>query len=392
MQAFICTFNCGKVPPFDDQFFTSLSNEWPQEPCDLYVFGFQELSSILDGTTPYKIKAILNKITTKLTNTLEQKYNSLFQFSHISYFGTIGLIIISSHGDRISKIETSHGHPVGHLYTNLKGGIGTRITFDNTEITFVCMHLNAGERLDSMIRRNEDLYEILSSLQFTDNWCVHKPNTHCFILGDLNYRMTGGFNYASDDQRQPLTATSPSEPEPEPEPGAHLRDELTYLRRKSIILPHFDEPHISFNPTYKYNIGSNEYVKNRIPSYCDRILYVGYGPHEDNNLAYKIIKYNAIPQCKLSDHVPVYMIVEIPEETPESIVDSNGYLLDFNRSSPHKDHLFNNQYLNIFALRVSTITTGILRSLLFLIQTKTGNTILALIVGALLYRLKQWLS
>lgn len=387
MNTFITTFNCGKIPPLEDQFYTSVANKCPRNPCDLYVFGFQELSSILDGTLVTKIHDILNSITAKLIKTLGSKYTCTFDFANISYFGTIGLIIISPHADRITNVVTSKGHPVGHLYTNLKGGVGLRITYNNIEITFVVMHLNAGENLKSMIRRNNDLYEILSALQFTDNWCVFKPNTHCFIMGDLNYRMTGGYGYAhtqgngfAGDSLQALTLES------HVDPSISSHDELSYLRKNNIILPHFDEPPVHFKPTYKYYRGSNKLVPNRVPSYCDRILFVDYGSHDTLQSKYDVKEYDSITNCLISDHVPVYMIVSIPQETPKSVVDHNGYLLDQFTGILNKEQYFKNQVLNDFALVASFFTTNILKFLLSLIHTKWGNLILVLLSAFLLYR------
>lgn len=360
MKTFICTFNCGKVPPLDEQFYSSVSAKWPQNPCDLYVFGFQELSSILDGTTPHLIEAIITEITNHLCESLADKYNVTFPFPlvHTTYFGAIGLILISPH--RAGSVVTSKGHPVGHLWTNLKGGVGARVTLDHgPTVTFVCMHLNAGETQAAAARRSSDLYEILSSLRFTDTWCVHKPQTHTVILGDLNYRMTGG------------------------------PDELTALRKSSITtvptLTHFYEPQITFPPTYKLQRGTSDYLTNRVPSYCDRILFLDTGSDESSSDT-NVEVYSSIKECLLSDHVPVYMIVTFPDTPPESPIDSNGILIHMDR-----EHLFRNQYRNFYALTVSAVTTHILRCGLLLIHTRTGNTLLAILLGAILYRLKNWL-
>jgi hypothetical protein len=62
----------------------------------------------------------------------------------------------------------------------------------------------------------------------------------------------------------------------------------------------FDEPHITFAPTYKYNRGSTEYdssEKKRIPAWCDRILYARSACIEPIN--YK--RYEAT----VSDHRPI---------------------------------------------------------------------------------------
>jgi hypothetical protein len=64
--------------------------------------------------------------------------------------------------------------------------------------------------------------------------------------------------------------------------------------------PYYNEALITFLPTYKYDVGTDEYDssdKARIPAWCDRVLTKG------NNL--RQIHYNTAP-LKFSDHRPVY--------------------------------------------------------------------------------------
>lgn len=64
----------------------------------------------------------------------------------------------------------------------------------------------------------------------------------------------------------------------------------------------FEEAPITFNPTYKYNAGSDEYdssEKRRIPAWCDRILYRKSANNVIDNLSYR--RY----ETTISDHKPV---------------------------------------------------------------------------------------
>lgn len=64
----------------------------------------------------------------------------------------------------------------------------------------------------------------------------------------------------------------------------------------------FKEPPLNFKPTYKFDLGSDEYdsgSKKRIPSWTDRILYV---PSD----ACHCLAYNSVNAIKTSDHRPVY--------------------------------------------------------------------------------------
>ena len=82
-------------------------------------------------------------------------------------------------------------------------------------------------------------------------------------------------------------------------------DELMLSRKESQILKEFTEGSLTFDPTYKYNFNSNDYdtsSKNRVPSWCDRILY-----EEDSNLTQV---YYGRTELKLSDHRPVFGLFE----------------------------------------------------------------------------------
>ena len=113
----------------------------------------------------------------------------------------------------------------------------------------------------------------------------------CCILGDLNYRIDG----MSRDAVQQAVANADF---------AKLieHDQLTDQRRRNagFRLRAFQEAQISFEPTYKYDIGTDDYdtsEKRRIPAWCDRILY--RGGDKITAGAYKR------HEVKVSDHRPV---------------------------------------------------------------------------------------
>ena len=45
---------------------------------------------------------------------------------------------------------------------------------------------------------------------------------------------------------------------------------------------------------------------NRFPGYCDRIFL-----HHNKQSEAKIVEYNSIPDIFISDHIPVYALIEI---------------------------------------------------------------------------------
>lgn len=67
----------------------------------------------------------------------------------------------------------------------------------------------------------------------------------------------------------------------------------------------FKEAPITFPPTYKFDIGTSIYdtsEKNRVPSYCDRILYYPNPLHAD---WLSCTEYASCGEMVLSDHKPV---------------------------------------------------------------------------------------
>jgi len=71
-------------------------------------------------------------------------------------------------------------------------------------------------------------------------------------------------------------------------------------------LTQLEEGPLDFDPTYKYDIGTNNYDtsnKKRIPSWCDRILF-------KKNSNVEIVKYDRVNYLT-SDHKPIYGIYKV---------------------------------------------------------------------------------
>lgn len=387
-QLFISTFNCGKKTPTNAEFTKHLNEKLPEEASDLYVFGFQEVTSILDATDENVVNKKLIWIADNLITCLENRYEmQSFAVVSIAHFGAVGLIIVSPFISKIHKIYKSRGYPVGTFCTNLKGGVGVRLTYESAEFTFVCMHLNAGEKVQHMLRRNQDLYNVFSKLIFDDGWCVLKPDAHCFIFGDLNYRATGAFGLVPKgldfDETENREGTENCDPA-----FIFKKDELSLLQKGGLILQDFEEPAICFKPSYKFHIGTKNYHRNRIPSYCDRILYLGY-PESSKTPKYKAVAYDTITECLFSDHLPVYMIVNVSLTAPERIINDAGYLIDRTTQLNEFSKSYKAVGYSSYILRVSSFTTSMLGTLLYLSTTNRGRMV-SLAFAILVYTLLKW--
>lgn len=123
----------------------------------------------------------------------------------------------------------------------------------------------------------------------------------CILNGDLNYRIDAiPRNVIIDAVRQNNL------------PKLLDRDQLLASRRKNpgFRLRAFIESPITFAPTYKYDVGTDDYDtsdKKRSPAWCDRILYRGLG-------RVKQLDYRR-HEVRASDHRPVSAAFKIRAKT-----------------------------------------------------------------------------
>ena len=92
---------------------------------------------------------------------------------------------------------------LGHVLAN-KGGIVARVTLGETSLCFISCHLQAHEGKDNYVRRCHDLKEIFSGAKVggRKRYDASLVNHHCFVLGDLNYRV----DHPKDDVIDLLTS------------------------------------------------------------------------------------------------------------------------------------------------------------------------------------------
>ncbi|GMG23798.1 unnamed protein product [Ambrosiozyma monospora] len=455
LSLFLFTFNCGKVPPLGDELTTQLDSvlstysSHPSNPQsnsnssltsastaslepdlsnlpELFVFGFQELSSLLDGTRPNAVNSILISISNNILDHLCRKYQLNFEVASINHNGTVGVIVISTFLSRVTKVQRSVNVNVGYYFTSTKGATGVRLTYNSnpnnnlidthpdthtdththhpdhnnfkeTELTFVVLHLNANEGLKYMLRRNHDLLSIFRGMKFDDGYSVLKPTAHCFIMGDFNYRATGAYNIAG-----PLSVPE----DLENDDYELYKDELSLLRKSNVAFRGFDEAKINFKPTYKFKVGTLKYNTKRKPSWCDRILYQSYQSHhlapgefegqneneresELLNGKADVLEYNSLENLRISDHIPVYLKIKVPYRAPNAIINGKGYLVD-----PWTGFPDNEMYVKPWKTfdhyrRVGAVTDWIFGSGLFLAKTKEGriSVVLAAVLVFLLVKI-----
>ncbi|KAH8885245.1 hypothetical protein GQ53DRAFT_372822 [Thozetella sp. PMI_491] len=166
-----------------------------------------------------------------------------------------------------------------------KGAVAIRLDYVNTPICFVTAHLAAG--FANYEERNKDYATIHRGLRFQRNRGIDDHDS-VFWFGDFNYRIGLGLETAKElVRKQDLERL-------------YENDQLNLQMVAGLAFPYYSEARITFMPTYKFDIGTDEYdssEKARIPAWTDRILRKG------NNL--RQLSYSSAP-LRFSDHRPVY--------------------------------------------------------------------------------------
>ncbi|KAG5747845.1 hypothetical protein H9Q70_009487 [Fusarium xylarioides] len=170
-----------------------------------------------------------------------------------------------------------------------KGAVAIRFDYANTHICFVTAHLAAG--FSNYDERNRDYATIHHGLRFQRNRGIDDHDAVIW-LGDFNYRI--GLN---SETARALVKKRDFE-------TLYENDQLNLQMVAGLSFPFYSEARITFPPTYKFDIGTDDYdtsEKARIPAWTDRILRKG------SNL--RQILYNSAP-LKFSDHRPVHAAFE----------------------------------------------------------------------------------
>ena len=238
---------------------------------------------------------------------------------------------------------------------------------DRPDRSFVSTHLAAHDY--AIKTRNANYQTMLTSLIFPATSALDVPSrvfetSHCFVLGDLNYRL-------SDRAKTVERRVAGNEKDQQKNPhrwdaivegslvsGQSGRTELVEQRRSLVEMDTLAEqrdrnktmlglregPLTSFAPTYKRLMGKVEgYHPKRRPGYTDRILFASHddrlgggssaGDDDDDQTSLigkhvvgrtKALVYDSIPEMIISDHKPVYSIINLPTPLSDRSTPSMG--------------------------------------------------------------------
>ncbi|KXJ93247.1 hypothetical protein Micbo1qcDRAFT_146268 [Microdochium bolleyi] len=345
LKVLVMTWNAGAATPTTLRKMESDANFFPNllrssgSP-DILVFGFQELVDLEDKTATAKrfFKSKKKDAATDqeqmshqyrawrdfLMRTIDDDERMRDDIYHLLHTSTlVGLFtcifVKSSIRSRIRNLKSGDVKRGLSGYHGNKGAIVVRFFVDDTSLCFVNCHLAAGQSHTQS--RHTDIYEIMAANVFRpkdeqkqdeelqaettpqgqatridsytgggNGWMI-LDHELCLLNGDLNYRID---TMSRDTVVNAVKANNLAK--------LLERDQLLVARRRNpaFRLRAFEEMPITFAPTYKYDVGTDNYdtsEKKRSPAWCDRILHRGGGNIQQ-------LDYNR-HEVRVSDHRPV---------------------------------------------------------------------------------------
>lgn len=181
---------------------------------------------------------------------------------------------------------------------------------------FLTSHLTAGHSREKMDVRIDQLNRIYIELGIPRSLEQNQRLANRFDAVDYVFWF-GDFNFRLNETRETVESTisgAKSSTENDSSTSEHFQkllmwDQL-YTHKTRCAIHDFSEHTISFLPTYKFDLGSDEYdrsSKQRIPSYTDRILFRSNG--RGNPIICRC--YGSVSSIKSSDHRPVYAVFDV---------------------------------------------------------------------------------
>ena len=147
------------------------------------------------------------------------------------------------------------------------------MTIRKTRLAFISAHLAAHEGLNYYLRRNHDIRSILDGGKMKHH-DASLTNHHCFIFGDLNYRLRYPSTHAEPERAANLAAKYVREQNFK---ELNTFDELRDGLNKQEVMAGFVTPPCLFPPTFKVERGAGfKYQPQRSPRKTETTTYSHY--------------------------------------------------------------------------------------------------------------------
>ncbi|KAG8518532.1 Synaptojanin-1, partial [Galemys pyrenaicus] len=231
------------------------------KPTDIFAIGFEEMVELNAGnivnasTTNQKLWAV------ELQKTISRD-NKYVLLASEQLVGVCLFVFIRPHHApfirdvAVDTVKTGMGGATGN-----KGAVAIRMLFHTTSLCFVCSHFAAGQ--SQVKERNEDFVEIVRKLSFPMGRMLFSHD-YIFWCGDFNYRI----DLPNEEVKELIRQQNWD--------SLIAGDQLINQKNTGQIFRGFLEGKVTFAPTYKYDLFSDDYdtsEKCRTPAWTDRVLW-----------------------------------------------------------------------------------------------------------------------
>jgi len=272
-------------------------------PVDIYAIGFEEIVDL----NASNIMAASTENSKLWAEELQKTISRDNDYVLLTYQQLVGvclyIYIRPEHAPHIRDVaidcvKTGLGGATGN-----KGACAIRFVLHGTSMCFVCAHFAAGQ--SQVAERNADYAEITRKLAFPMGRTL-KSHDWVFWCGDFNYRI----DMEKDELKECIRNGDL--------PTVLEFDQLRKEQEAGNVFGEFLEGEIGFDPTYKYDLFSDDYdtsEKQRAPAWTDRVLWRRRKALAEGDFAAstwnpgKLIHYGR-SELKQSDHRPVIAIID----------------------------------------------------------------------------------
>ncbi|XP_043673182.1 synaptojanin-1 isoform X2 [Vespula pensylvanica] len=276
-----------------------VSVEYDNIPVDVFAIGFEEIvdlnaSNIMAASSDNakawaeELQKVLSRDTEYVLVTYQQLVGvCLYLFirpEHAPYLRDVA----------VDCVKTGLGGATGN-----KGAAAIRCVLYSTSLCFVCAHFAAGQ--SQVTERNADYAEITRKITFPMGRTL---NTHDYVFwcGDFNYRV----DMDKDEMKEMIKRNEIDQ--------ILQYDQLKVQQEQGNVFKNFLEGSITFPPTYKYDLFSDDYdtsEKCRQPAWTDRVLWKRRKQIPDIDWYPGKLIYYGRAELKQSDHRPVIAIIDV---------------------------------------------------------------------------------
>lgn len=281
----------------------STSSDDVDIPVDIFAIGFEEIVDL----NASNIMAASSENATLWAEELQKVLSRDYPYVLLTYVQLVGVCLyVFVRSDMIpfikdlavDSVKTGLGGATGN-----KGAVSIRFVLHSTSLCFVCSHFAAGQ--SQVHERNADYAEITKKIAFPMGRTL-QSHDYIFWCGDFNYRVD-----MDKDVMKELIRNNMLD-------DVLQCDQLLLQRKENKVFEDYLEGDITFPPTYKYDLFSDDYdtsEKCRAPAWTDRVLWKKRKlfPEEDQLDDWnpgKLIHYGRA-DLKQSDHRPVIAILEV---------------------------------------------------------------------------------